>query len=126
MKHKRLICVQIITDVKVYISCYINNCGNSRANTCNQALTSGRGVFIRDIVKVLFFRVKDIELYLFYFHFHLFSYLKLRVRVSITLYITVTNYHIVTEEHKRFQNDDIIVRHGSHWGGSPQNGLGDK
>jgi len=102
MKHKRLICVQMITDIKVYISYYMDTCGNSRANICNQAPTSGRGVFIRDMVKVLFFRVKDIELYLFYFHFHLFSYFKLRVRVSITLYMTVTNCHIVTEEHKRF------------------------
>ena len=49
MKHKRLMCVQMITDIKVYISYYMDNCGNSRANICNQALTSGRGVFIRDM-----------------------------------------------------------------------------
>ena len=62
-----------------------------------------------DIVKVLFFRVKDIRLYLFYFHFHLFSYFGLRVRISITSYMTVTNYHTIKKEHKRFQNNNIIL-----------------
>ena len=55
-----------------------------------------------DVVKVLFFKVKNIGLYLFY-------YFKLRVRVSIIPYITVTNYHTVIEEHKRFQNNNIIL-----------------
>ena len=42
-------CEWLIKSVIVYlmVSCYMDNCGNSRANTCNQAPTSGRGVFIR-------------------------------------------------------------------------------
>ena len=42
-------CEWLIKSVIVYlmIPCYMDNCGNSRANTCNQAPTSGRGVFIR-------------------------------------------------------------------------------
>jgi len=79
MKYKRLIYVQIIIDIKVYL----------------------------DVVKVLFFRVKNIGLGLFYFY--LFSCFGLRIRVSIILYIIVTNYHTITEEHRRFQNNDIIL-----------------
>ena len=42
-------CEWLIKSVIVYlmVTCYMDNCGNSRANTCNQAPTSGRGVFIR-------------------------------------------------------------------------------
>ncbi len=42
-------CEWLIKSVIVYLMlpCYMDNCGNSRANTCNQAPTSGRGVFIR-------------------------------------------------------------------------------
>ena len=42
-------CEWLIKSVIVYLmlNCYMDNCGNSRANTCNQAPTSGRGVFIR-------------------------------------------------------------------------------
>ena len=42
-------CEWLIKSVIVYlmVPCYMDNCGNSRANTCNQAPTSGRGVFIR-------------------------------------------------------------------------------
>ena len=42
-------CEWLIKSVIVYlmIPCYMDNCGNSRANTCIKALTSGRGVFIR-------------------------------------------------------------------------------
>jgi hypothetical protein len=42
-------CEWLIKSVIVYlmVNCYMDNCGNSRANTCNQAPTSGRGVFIR-------------------------------------------------------------------------------
>ena len=42
-------CEWLIKSVIVYLmlTCYMDNCGNSRANTCNQAPTSGRGVFIR-------------------------------------------------------------------------------
>jgi ABC-type glucose/galactose transport system permease subunit len=42
-------CEWLIKSVIVYlmISCYMDNCGNSRANTCWKAPTSGRGVFIR-------------------------------------------------------------------------------
>jgi hypothetical protein len=42
-------CEWLIKSVIVYlmIPFYMDNCGNSRANTCNQAPTSGRGVFIR-------------------------------------------------------------------------------
>ena len=42
-------CEWLIKSVIVYlmVSYYMDNCGNSRANTCNQAPTSGRGVFIR-------------------------------------------------------------------------------
>ena len=29
------------------LSCYMDNCGNSKANTCNQAPTSERDVFIK-------------------------------------------------------------------------------
>src|ERR1700730_3721337 len=41
-------CEWLIKSVIVYlmIPFYMDNCGNSRANTCNQAPTSGRGVFI--------------------------------------------------------------------------------
>ena len=81
MKYKRLICVQMITDKKLYL----------------------------DVVKVLFFRVKNIKLYLFYFYFYLFSCFGLRIRVSIILYIIVTNYHTIIEGHRRFQNNDIIL-----------------
>jgi len=81
MKYKRLICVQMITDIKVYLN----------------------------MVKVLFFRVKNIGLGLFYFYFYLFSCFGLRIRVGIILYIIVTNYNTITEEHRRFQNNDIIL-----------------
>ena len=42
-------CEWLIKSVIVYLMLpyYMDNCGNSRANTCNQAPTSGRGVFIR-------------------------------------------------------------------------------
>ena len=42
-------CEWLIKSVIVYLMlhCYMDNCGNSRANTCNQAPTPGRGVFIR-------------------------------------------------------------------------------
>ena len=42
-------CEWLIKSVIVYlmVSCYMDNCGNSRANTCLKAPTSGRGVFIR-------------------------------------------------------------------------------
>jgi len=42
-------CEWLIKSVIVYlmVSCYMDNCGNSRANTCWKAPTSGRGVFIR-------------------------------------------------------------------------------
>ena len=42
-------CEWLIKSVIVYLMlpCYMDNCGNSRANTCNKAPTSGRGVFIR-------------------------------------------------------------------------------
>ena len=42
-------CEWLIKSVIVYlmVPCYMDNCGNSRANTCNKAPTSGRGVFIR-------------------------------------------------------------------------------
>jgi len=42
-------CEWLIKSVIVYLmlNCYMDNCGNSRANTCNQAPTFGRGVFIR-------------------------------------------------------------------------------
>ena len=42
-------CEWLIKSVIVYlmISYYMDNCGNSRANTCIKAPTSGRGVFIR-------------------------------------------------------------------------------
>jgi len=73
--------MQMITDIKVYL----------------------------DVVKVLFFRVKNIGLYLFYFYFHLFSCFGLRIRVSIILYMIVTNYHTITEEYRRFQNNNIIL-----------------
>jgi len=62
-----------------------------------------------NMVKVLFFRVKNIGLGLFYFYFYLFSCFGLRIRVSIILYIIVTNYNTITEEHRRFQNNDIIL-----------------
>ena len=42
-------CEWLIKSVIVYlmVTCYMDNCGNSRANTCWKAPTSGRGVFIR-------------------------------------------------------------------------------
>ena len=42
-------CEWLIKSVIVYlmVPCYMDNCGNSRANTCIKAPTSGRGVFIR-------------------------------------------------------------------------------
>ena len=42
-------CEWLIKSVIVYlmVPCYMDNCGNSRANTCWKAPTSGRGVFIR-------------------------------------------------------------------------------
>ena len=51
-KYKHVIlwnCEWLIKSVIVYlmVSYYMDNCGNSRANTCWKAPTSGRGVFIR-------------------------------------------------------------------------------
>ena len=42
-------CEWLIKSVIVYlmIPCYMDNCGNSRANTCRKISTSGRDVFIR-------------------------------------------------------------------------------